>query len=56
MTTSERPDRPPGLRGGRPNALQEPHPGAPSRALRMRAADGWEKFMRRVEAQRDTGA
>ncbi|MFI8963870.1 hypothetical protein ACIGO8_17350 [Streptomyces sp. NPDC053493] len=26
-------------------------PGAPSRALRMRAADGWERFMRRVEAR-----
>ncbi|MEV5202810.1 hypothetical protein [Streptomyces sp. NPDC053720] len=30
-------------------------PGAPSRALRMRAADGWERFMRRVEAQWDIG-
>ncbi|MEU7025099.1 hypothetical protein AB0A60_00265 [Streptomyces sp. NPDC046275] len=27
-----------------------PPPGAPSRALRVRAAAGWERFMRRAEA------
>lgn len=26
-----------------------PRPGAPSRDLRLRAADGWMKFMRRTE-------
>ncbi|MFI8518722.1 hypothetical protein ACIGEZ_12985 [Streptomyces sp. NPDC085481] len=29
----------------------DPSPGAPSRALRVRAAGGWERFMRRVEAE-----
>ncbi|MFJ7064777.1 hypothetical protein [Streptomyces sp. NPDC101115] len=29
----------------------DPPPGEPSRALRLRAADGWERFMRRVEAK-----
>lgn len=29
---------------------EDPPPGAPSRALRMRAASGWVRFMRRAEA------
>ncbi|MER7516061.1 hypothetical protein [Streptomyces sp. NPDC126499] len=29
----------------------DPPPGAPSRALRLRAADGWERFMRRAAAR-----
>lgn len=37
--------------GGPPHPSPEPRPGAPSRALRLRAADGWERFMRRVEAE-----
>lgn len=28
-------------------------PGAPSRALRLRAADGLERFMRRVEGRKE---
>ncbi len=40
------PERPP----RRPIA-PEPSPGAPSRALRLRAARGWLTFMRRVEAE-----
>lgn len=31
--------------------IPDPPPGAPSRALRLRAAAGWERFMRRAEAQ-----
>ncbi|MCX4394369.1 MULTISPECIES: hypothetical protein [unclassified Streptomyces] len=55
MTTSEPPRRPPVIADDHTLTPPEPLPGAPSRALRMRAADGWERFMRRVEAQRDTG-
>ncbi|MFF4010632.1 hypothetical protein [Streptomyces sp. NPDC001717] len=32
--------------GGRIRPIQEPGPGSPSRALRVRAAGGWAKFMR----------
>ncbi|MEU2430372.1 hypothetical protein ABZ611_12775 [Streptomyces sp. NPDC007861] len=52
MTTSELPRRNPGA-SGRTYTPLEPRPGAPSRALRVRAADGWEKFMRRVEARKE---
>ncbi|MCX4822701.1 hypothetical protein OG883_22930 [Streptomyces sp. NBC_01142] len=52
MTTSELPRRNPGT-SGRTYTPPEPQPGAPSRALRVRAADGWERFMRRVEAQQE---
>ncbi|MEU7016862.1 cyclophane-forming radical SAM peptide maturase AmcB [Streptomyces sp. NPDC046385] len=31
--------------------IPDPPPGAPSRALRVRAAAGWERFMRRTEEQ-----
>ncbi|MFB6518721.1 hypothetical protein [Streptomyces sp. NPDC056401] len=31
----------------------DPRPGAPSRALRIRAAGGWERFMRRVDAEQE---
>ncbi|MFE2167832.1 hypothetical protein ACFXB3_22660 [Streptomyces sp. NPDC059447] len=34
---------------GRTLAIHEPSPGTPSRALRVRAAGGWEKFMRRCD-------
>ncbi|MGW6389532.1 hypothetical protein ACWFR1_03300 [Streptomyces sp. NPDC055103] len=49
MTTSDLPRRTPGS-SGRRYAAPEAAPGAPSRALRMRAAAGWAKFMRRAEA------
>ncbi|MFJ3904761.1 hypothetical protein [Streptomyces sp. NPDC090025] len=32
-----------------PASPPDPHVGEPSRALRVRAADGWERFMRRAE-------
>ncbi|MFD3996155.1 hypothetical protein [Streptomyces sp. NPDC058583] len=50
MTTSDLPRRTPGA-SGRTYSSPEPAPGAPSRALRMRAAAGWVKFMRRAEAE-----
>jgi len=53
VTTSELPRRNPGA-SGRTYTVPEPQPGAPSRALRERAASGWEKFMRRVEARQET--
>ncbi|MCQ0024116.1 hypothetical protein M4914_14940 [Streptomyces somaliensis DSM 40738] len=55
MTTPSPPHRTPGA-GGPVHPAPEPRPGAPSRALRLRAADGWERFMRRAEAedQRET--
>ncbi|MGW7366654.1 hypothetical protein ACWGI8_25255 [Streptomyces sp. NPDC054841] len=53
MNTSELPRRIPGA-SGRTYTPPEPRPGAPSRALRVRAAGGWEKFMRRVEARQGT--
>lgn len=34
-----------------PARPEEPHPGQPSRALRLRAADGWERFMLRGQDQ-----
>ncbi|MFD4374653.1 hypothetical protein [Streptomyces sp. NPDC058486] len=40
----------------RPLTRAESHPGSPSRALRLRAADGWERFMRRLDATRDQAA
>ncbi|CUM39383.1 hypothetical protein BN2537_7731 [Streptomyces venezuelae] len=48
MTTPEPPRRTPGS-SGRSRTAPEPAPGAPSRALRMRAAAGWARFMRRAE-------
>ncbi|MFD9220291.1 hypothetical protein ACFWDI_09820 [Streptomyces sp. NPDC060064] len=53
MTTSELPRRNPGA-SGRTYTPPEPQPGAPSRALRVRAASGWEKFMRRSETRQET--
>ncbi|WP_181923909.1 hypothetical protein [Streptomyces inhibens] len=52
MTTSELPRKNPGA-SGRTYTPPEPQPGAPSRALRVRAASGWEKFMRRIEARQE---
>lgn len=49
MSTPDLPRRTPGSSGRRFNA-PEAAPGAPSRALRMRAAAGWARFMRRAEA------
>ncbi|WP_369145745.1 hypothetical protein [Streptomyces sp. R44] len=48
MTTSELPRRTPGS-SGRIHHSPDPTPGAPSRALRMRAVAGWVTFMRRAE-------
>ncbi|MFJ3976688.1 hypothetical protein [Streptomyces sp. NPDC090021] len=42
------PRRAPGA-SGRKHTTPAPQPGAPSRALRIRAAGGWEKFMRRAD-------
>ncbi|MEW2412624.1 hypothetical protein AB0953_02670 [Streptomyces sp. NPDC046866] len=42
------PRRTPGSSGRRLTVPEVP-PGAPSRALRKRAADGWERFMRRAD-------
>ncbi|MFF0550811.1 hypothetical protein ACFYUL_17825 [Streptomyces sp. NPDC004311] len=55
MSTPSLPRRKPG-NSGRTFAIQEPMPGAPSRALRIRAASGWEKFMRRGEMKQEDGA
>ncbi|MFD4371165.1 hypothetical protein [Streptomyces sp. NPDC058486] len=55
MTTTERPRRTPGA-SGRTYTPPEPQPGAPSQALRLRAAEGWEKFMRRAETQPEAAA
>ncbi|MFF4078281.1 hypothetical protein ACFYZN_02610 [Streptomyces sp. NPDC001777] len=52
MTTSGLPRRNPGARG-RTYPPPEPRRGAPSRDLRVRAASGWERFMRRVEARQE---
>ncbi|MDX2560159.1 hypothetical protein PV371_10925 [Streptomyces sp. TX20-6-3] len=54
MTTSDLPRRTPGASGRTCNS-PEPAPGAPSRALRMRAAAGWVRFMRRAEAEARAG-
>ncbi|MFE2495521.1 hypothetical protein [Streptomyces scopuliridis] len=53
MTTSELPRMNPGA-SGRTYPPPEPQPGAPSRALRVRAASGWKKFMRRSETRQET--
>jgi hypothetical protein len=53
VTTSELPRRNLGA-CGRAYTPPEPQPGAPSRALRVRAAGGWEKFMRRSETRQET--
>ncbi|MDV9187748.1 hypothetical protein R6L23_05890 [Streptomyces sp. SR27] len=50
MTTPELPRRTPGS-SSRTYTVPGPTPGAPSRALRMRAAAGWVKFMRRAEVE-----
>ncbi|MFE2558959.1 hypothetical protein ACFXGT_23615 [Streptomyces sp. NPDC059352] len=49
MSMPELPRRTPGS-SERSYPTPEPAPGAPSRALRMRAAAGWARFMRRAEA------
>ncbi|MFB7517219.1 hypothetical protein [Streptomyces sp. NPDC056144] len=54
MTTSDLPRRTPGA-SGRTYMPTEPQPGAPSRALRLRAAEGWERFMRRAESRPEAG-
>ncbi|MFC9791275.1 hypothetical protein ACFVJI_01340 [Streptomyces sp. NPDC127584] len=51
--TSGLPRRDPGATG-RTYPPPEPRPGAPSRALRVRAAGGWERFMRRAEARQES--
>ncbi|MBB4986324.1 MULTISPECIES: hypothetical protein [Streptomyces] len=51
MTALEPPRWSPGTGGGRTHTPQEVRPGAPSRALRVRAAGGWERFMRRFAAE-----
>ncbi|MFJ3637649.1 hypothetical protein [Streptomyces sp. NPDC090112] len=48
MSTSELPGKAPAARG-RTCTLTEPQPESPSRSLRIRAAGGWERFMRRAE-------
>ncbi|MFJ3841820.1 hypothetical protein ACIPY6_40845 [Streptomyces sp. NPDC090054] len=48
MSTPSLPRRKPGA-SELTLATQEPSPGAPSRALRVRAASGWNKFMRRTD-------
>ncbi|MER7537172.1 hypothetical protein ABTX77_20665 [Streptomyces sp. NPDC097704] len=50
MTTSELPRRTPGI-NGRNHTHPAPTPSAPSRALRLRAAAGWVRFMRRAEVE-----
>ncbi|WP_406149569.1 hypothetical protein [Streptomyces sp. NBC_01012] len=52
MTASGLPRRNPAA-NGRTYTPPEPWPGAPSRALRVRAAGGWERFMRRAEARQE---
>ncbi|WP_306325309.1 hypothetical protein [Streptomyces venezuelae] len=47
MTTSGLPRTTPGA--GSRTPAGEPIPGAPSRALRLRAAAGWLRFMHRAE-------
>ncbi|MEU3407109.1 hypothetical protein ABZ766_24635 [Streptomyces sp. NPDC006670] len=47
-TTPSLPRRKPGA-SGRTVETQEPDPAAPGRALRARAAEGWQRFMRRAE-------
>ncbi|MFD5105284.1 hypothetical protein [Streptomyces cinereoruber] len=45
------PRRTPGA-SGREYAVPKPEHGVPSRELRLRAASGWERFMRRSAAER----
>lgn len=52
MTTSGLPRRNPGT-SGRTYTPPEARPGAPSRALRVRTAGGWERFTHRVEARQE---
>ncbi|RKT08467.1 hypothetical protein BX286_6565 [Streptomyces sp. 3211.6] len=47
-TTPSLPRRKPGA-SGRTFEMQEPGPASPGRALRVRAAEGWERFVRRAE-------
>ncbi|MFD5417183.1 hypothetical protein ACFWJT_03940 [Streptomyces sp. NPDC127069] len=47
-TTPSLPRRKPGA-SGRTFEMQEPDPAAPGRALRARAAEGWERFVRRAD-------
>ncbi|MEU4948069.1 hypothetical protein ACFYN3_41915 [Streptomyces lavendulae] len=47
------PRRLPGASGSK-HAVPDSQPGAPSRALRIRAAGGWEKFMRRANTKPET--
>ncbi|GAA0316623.1 hypothetical protein GCM10010302_64640 [Streptomyces polychromogenes] len=54
-STPALPRRKPGA-SGRAFDAQEPDPGAPGRALRARATDGWERFMRRTEIDTRQGA
>ncbi|WP_162793142.1 hypothetical protein [Streptomyces globosus] len=55
MTTPSLPRRKTGA-SGHTLAIQEPIPGAPSRSLRVRAAGGWEKFMRRSSVTAEKAA
>ncbi|MEV6394099.1 hypothetical protein AB0M39_04840 [Streptomyces sp. NPDC051907] len=48
MSAPSLPRRAPGA-SGRKHTAPEPLPGSPSQALRIRAAGGWEKFMRRAD-------
>ncbi|WP_167739595.1 hypothetical protein [Streptomyces subrutilus] len=52
--TQPLPRRAPGA-SGRQYTVPDPQPGAPSRSLRLRAAGGWVKFMRRSEMQPEDG-
>ncbi|MEV8454582.1 hypothetical protein AB0467_23510 [Streptomyces sp. NPDC052095] len=52
MSRSEPPRGIPGTTA-HARTLPESPPGAPSRALRIRAAGGWERFMRRIEAREE---
>ncbi|WP_157869991.1 MULTISPECIES: hypothetical protein [unclassified Streptomyces] len=48
MPTPDPPRRTPGS-SRQTHTSPEPPPGAPSRPLRLRAAAGWARFMRRAE-------
>ncbi|MFE2128656.1 hypothetical protein [Streptomyces amritsarensis] len=45
------PRRTPGASGRKHSTTPEPQPGEPSRSLRIRAAGGWKRFVRRTEMQ-----
>lgn len=51
MSTPSQPHRKPGA-SGRTLAVQEPGTAAPSRALRVRAGGGRERFMRSSDTER----